>query len=393
MSYINVTTQSQLGQYCERLARCEWIALDTEFVSEQTYRPVLCLIQVAAQDELALIDAMAIDDVTPFWRVIAEPGHSTIVHAGRGEFEFCLRAVGQRPAGLIDVQIAAGLVGIEYPAGFRTLLYKVLGKTSGSEETRTNWRRRPLSDRQIQYALDDVRYLSAIYDTLHSRLNKLGRLGWLEEEMASWQDEAQWTLTQERWRRVSGNSALDWKSLAIVRELWRWRESEAQRRDCPPRRVLRDDLIIELAKRKTAELKRIRAVRGMERGDLNRLLPEIAECIRLATALPEPQRPAKSFHPGAPRLSVLGQFLCSALGSICRRADLAPGLVGTANDVRELIAYRAGETASDPPPRLAQGWRAEVVGHLFDDLLAGKKSVRVGDPASEYPLVFEDTHP
>jgi len=391
VSYVSVTTEGQLLQYCERLAGSDRIAFDTEFVSEQTYRPVLCLVQVAAGDELALIDAMAVDDLTPFWRAIAEPGHRTIVHAARGEFEFCLRAVGRRPADLFDVQIAAGLAGIEYPAGFRALLSKALGKRTANEETRTDWRRRPLSDRQIQYALDDVRYLLGIHDTLHSRLDKLGRLGWMDEEMATWQDETERSLSQERWRRVSGNSGLDRKSLAIVRELWRWRNSEADRRDCPPRRVLRDDLIVELAKRKTADLKRIGAVRGMERGDLKRLLPQIADRIRQAIALPEPEWPAKSSHQGNPRLSVLGQLLHAALGSVCRQNDLAPGLVGTPTDVRELIAYQTGRNADGSLPNLARGWRAEVVGNLFDDLLAGRKSIRVGDPASEYPLVFENT--
>jgi len=390
VSHINVTTDSQLQHHCKRWARCRWIAIDTEFVSERTYRPVLCLVQVATEAELALIDALAIQDMKPFWHAVAEPGHETIVHAGRGELEFCHRAVGRGPAGLFDVQIAAGLVGIEYPAGFRTLLYKVLGKTPSKEETRTDWRRRPLSDRQIQYALDDVRYLPAIHDTLRTRLQELGRLGWLEEEMVTWQQEAQHAFSRERWQRLSGKSALDRQGLAIVRELCRWRESEAQRRDQPPRRVLRDDLIIELAKRKTAELKRIRAVRGLERGDLKRLLPVIAECIRRALDSPEQDWPDRPPRESTPRHSVLGQFLWSALGSVCRQAELAPGLAGTPNDVRELIVYRTGHAADDPPPRLARGWRAEVIGNLFDDLLAGRKSIRIGDPASEHPLVFEN---
>ncbi|MFH1267335.1 MAG: ribonuclease D, partial [Planctomycetota bacterium] len=106
---------------------------------------------------------------------------------------------------------------------------------------------------------------------------------------------------------------------------------------------------------------------------------------------PEPEWPAKFLHQGGPRLSVLGQLLYAALGSVCRQNDLAPGLVGTPTDVRELIAYQTGRSADGSLPNLARGWRAEVVGNLFDDLLAGRKSIRVGDPASEYPLVFENT--
>lgn len=393
MPYLNITTDEQLRTYCERLAEAEWVAFDTEFVSEQTYRPVLCLVQVATPDQLALIDAMAVQDMTPFWEVIAQPSHETIVHAGRGEVEFCLRSVGRLPARLFDVQLAAGLIGIEYPAGFRTLISRILGQLSKKEETRTDWRRRPLSERQIQYALDDVRYLAAMRNRLHAELEQRERLDWLEEEMTAWLSEVEQAFTQERWRRVSGNSSLDRRSMAIVRELWHWRESEAERRDCPTRRVLRDDLIVELAKRKSADVKRIQAVRGLERGDLVRQLPKMAVCIDHALKLPDHELPPVFRHESVPQLSVLGQFLFAALGSVCRQVELAPGLVGNPNDIRELIAYQAGQITCVEPPRLARGWRAGVVGQLFDDLLSGRKAIRIADPDSDHPLVFEELSP
>ncbi|MEN6496711.1 MAG: HRDC domain-containing protein [Thermoguttaceae bacterium] len=393
VAYLNITTDQELQAFCDQLARCRWLAFDTEFVSEATYRPVLCLVQVATEGQLALIDALAVQDMTPFWEVVAQPSHETIVHAGRGEVEFCLRAVGRVPARLFDVQLAAGLIGIEYPAGFRTLIYRVLGQSSKKEETRTDWRRRPLSERQIQYALDDVRHLAALRDRLREELERRGRLGWLEDEMVAWQQEVEKAFTQERWRRVSGTSSLDRRGLAIVRELWRWREAEAQRRNCPTRRVLRDDLIVELAKRQSADVKRIQAVRGLERGDLTRHLPKLAACIDLALKLPEQELPEAFRHESVPQLSVLGQFLFAALGSVCRQADLAPGLVGNPNDIRELIAYRAGQINCSEPPVLARGWRAEVVGQLFDELLAGKKAIRIANPDSDHPLVFEELAP
>jgi len=391
--YQNITTEGQLREFCRDLPRHEAIAFDTEFVSEHTYQPVLCLIQVAAGQQLAVIDAMAMDDLSPFWEAIAEPGHETIVHAGRGEVEFSLQTIGRRPAGLFDVQIAAGLAGMEYPAAYSKLIGKLLGTPTQKHETRTDWRRRPLSQRQIEYALDDVRHLGPLRDNLHATLKRLGRLDWLAEEMDSWQDEVQRSFTQERWRRVSGNSGLDRRSLAIVRELWRWREAEAQRRNKPVRRVLRDDLIVELARRRSADPKRIRAVRGLERGDLRRRLDEIAAAIRRGLELPEADCPQAIRRERSPQYSVLGQFLFSALGSICRRSQLAPSLVGTPSDIRELIAFRTTAVAegsgSRKVPKLATGWRAEFVGRLFDDLLAGKRAVRIEDPTSNHPLVIE----
>jgi len=391
VDYQSITTDDQLLRYCRELSTADSIAMDTEFVAEHTYRPVLCLIQVAVGEQFSVIDPMGIEDLAPFWETIAAEGHETIVHAGRSDVEFCLQAIGRHPAGLFDVQLAAALVGMEYPAGYGTLIAKLLGDSSTKHETRTDWRRRPLSNRQIEYALDDVRYLHALRDTLQARLRELGRLDWFEQEMTEWQDEIRRAQTYERWRQVSGNSGLDHRSLAILRELWRWRETEAQRRDKPPRRVLRDDLIVELARRRTAEVKRIRAVRGLERGDLRRRLGEIAKCIQRGLDLPEDECPRIAPRKPKARLSVLGQFLFAALGSICREAHLAPNLVGTPADIRALIAYRTtGQLGrSARPPKLARGWRAEFVGRLFDDLLDGKTSIRVADPTSDHPLVFD----
>ena len=270
MDYEDITSDAQLRDYSRRLAEAPSIAFDTEFVSENSYSPVLCLVQAAANGRLAVIDALAVGDMRPFWEAIVAEGHQTVVHAGRGELEFCLQATGRLPERLFDVQVAAGLTGIEYPAGFGALVQKILGQSSPKHETRTDWRRRPLSKRQIEYALDDAVHLHPMCEALEARLRELGRLEWMEEEMADWKEELHRAAGQERWRRVSGQAGLDARSLAIVRELWKWRDAEARRRDQPARRVLRDDLLVELARRQTADVKRIRAVRGMERGDLLR---------------------------------------------------------------------------------------------------------------------------
>jgi ribonuclease D len=384
----HITTSKQLAEFVGRLADVETIAFDTEFVSEDTYRSDLCLIQVAVGSELVVIDPVSAGDTKAFWEAIADGRHETIVHAGREELVFCLTATGRRPSRLFDIQIAAGLVGYEYPAGYGALLAKLLGERPQKGETRTDWRRRPLSRQQIEYALDDVRFLPAMRDRLHEKLAAMGRLEWMQAEMTAWQDEVEAARSAERWRRVSGTNGLSSRSLAIVRELWRWRDAEAARRDSPVRRVLRDDLIVELAKRRSADPKQIRAIRGLERGDLQRLLPKISEHIAQALELPEAECPGTERRETPNQLNLLGQFLSAALSSICRSAQIAPSIVGTASDVRELIAFRLG-CGGDVPPILARGWRAEVVGQLIDDLLAGRKSIRIADPQSDHPLVFE----
>lgn len=391
MNYDNITTSAGLQQLCDELATADGIAFDTEFVAEHTYRPQLCLVQVAWSNRLAIIDTMELADITPFWEVLAAPGHATIVHAGREEIGFSLAAIGRPPAGLLDIQIAAGMVGYEFPAGYGSLTSKLLGIDLKKGETRTDWRRRPLSSQQLNYALIDVVYLEQMADKLRSIVDQLARAEWLDVEMKTWIAEVEEAFVRERWRRVSGINGLGPRGLAIVRELWRWREAEASRRDKPVKRVLRDDLIAEMAKRRSSDPKQIRAVRGMERGDLRNSLPEIAQCIQIALDLPDDQLPrgaGRSHVP--PQVNVLGQFLSSALGSICRRATIAPSMVGNPSDVRELIAYRLGYfREGDDPPSLAVGWRAEVVGKLIEDLLSGDVSIRIDDPHSDHPLVFE----
>ncbi len=390
-AYDLISSESALRQYCAELALAPVIGFDTEFVSEDTYRPQLCLVQVAAAGRLVVIDPLAVRDLTPFWQAVSTPEHSTIVHAGREELLFCLAATGQRPHDLFDLQIAAGLAGYEYPAGYGSLMNRLLGEKLNKGETRTDWRRRPLSVQQLEYAVNDVRYLEPMRDQLRSRLEVLGRAAWMRDEMADWQNDVEASMTRDRWRRMSGSSGLSARGLAIVRELWLWREEEAQRRNQPTRRVLRDDLILELAKRRSADPQQMRAIRGMERGDLVRAMPRISAAIAQALALSEDHLPRAPIRNVSDQFAVLGQFVSSALGSICRAANLAPSIVGTASDVRDLLAYRLGVAGSDQmdPPSLAVGWRAEVVGHVIDDLLAGKLTIRIRDPLADEPLSFE----
>jgi len=365
--------------------------LDTEFISEDTYRPQLCLVQVATDDTLAVIDPLAVEDLRPFWHLLADPTRATIVHAGREEVSFCLTAIERSPHRLFDTQIAAALVGADYPAGYAALVTRFLGQRPGKGETRTDWRRRPLSEAQIQYALEDVRYLLPLRDRLYDALQSRGRVAWMRTETDVWHDALVAARSRRRWRRVSGISGLSPRSMAIVRELWIWRDDEARKRNVPARRVLRDDLIIEIAKRRSADIKKIRSVRGLNRPPLAQRIPQLAACVERALQLDDDVLPQRARRDTPPQLNLIAQFLTSALSSICRQAEVAPSIVGTASDVRELIAYRLGYGPNDPEqlPVLAQGWRTDVVGSKIDDLLAGKLSIRIVDPTSNQPLVFE----
>jgi len=318
------------------------------------------------------------------------------VHAGREEFLFIWRTLGDPPAHWCDVQIAAALTGMEYPAALGTLVGKLLGHTLPKGETRTDWRRRPLSRQQLDYAINDVLYLHEIHKQLWDRLDELDRRTWYQEEIAQWQTDVVATESQERWRRVSGISGLKSKALAIVRELWRWREEVARSRNRPPKRILRDDLIVELARRGTADVKRIRSVRGFNRGDLKKHMDDIADCIQRALDLPKEDLPGKKGRDVPKQLTVISQFLATALGSVCRRARVAPSITGSVQDMRELVAYllkMPGWTNLQQPPKLDRGWRADVVGNKIERLLEGRLTIGISDPLSDEPLEFHDAQP
>jgi ribonuclease D len=390
--YDLVTTESQLGALVDRLAAHSHVAFDTEFVSEHTYRSQLCLIQVAAPDTLAVIDTLKVRELDPFWRLLTEPGRTTVVHAGREEMGFILQAIKARPSSLFDVQVAAGLVDHDYPAGYASIVRRFLNLPTNTGETRTDWRQRPLTPAQLEYALDDVRHLEKLWRKLEDKLTSSGRSDWMQDEMQSWQAEVEESFIRKRWRRVSGLSGLSRRELAIARELWHWRDSVAESRDMPPKRVLRDDLLVELCKRKSADERQISAIRGMQRSDLRHILRGLSEAIQRGLDLPDEECPGGEKHRAPPpQLAVLGQFLATAVAGVCRQMHLAPALVGTSSDMRDLLAYKLGYWDADDErvPLLASGWRADVVGSLVDDLLSGKASLRIGDVRSHDPLVID----
>lgn len=385
-----ITTAGELDEYVAQLHDAPTIAFDTEFVSEYTYRPVLCLIQVAVGDDLVVIDPIEVGDVTPFWSVISSGDHETIVHAGRQELLFCMHACGSGPKNLFDIQLAAGFMGLEFPASYGNLVQKLLAERPQKAEARTDWRRRPLTDRQIDYALADVAHLQAMRDVLHARLEELDRLHWMHDETQTWQAEVDASRTRERWRKVSGSSGLARRDLAILRELWRWREAEAERRDVPARKVLRDDLLVEVSRRRSDDVKRIRLVRGLEGKGRGIDIGALAASVRRGLDLADSECPTTMKSEPGRKLATLSQFLTAALTAVCRNANMATQLVGTASDVRELIGHRLEphRAPANETPALLAGWRGEVVGKVLDELIDGTLSIRIENPRDEQPLNF-----
>lgn len=390
MNYETIISAEQLAEFCERISSEPVIGFDTEFVSEDCYRPELCLIQVAAGKHLAIIDPYPVGDTQPFWDLLATPGRIIVAHAAREEIRFTYRFTGKTIAGLFDTQLAAGFVGIEYPASLGTLVQKLVNVTLPKGETRTNWRHRPLTNEQLEYALHDVTNLHIMYQKICTQIEQLDRMSWVEEETQRLQQKVMDAEEAENWQRVSGSSGLKPRQLEIVRQIWRWREAIAKSKDQLPRRVMRDDLIVELAKRGSADAGKIRSIRGLERRNYHDQYEDIAEAIQAGLNTPEDDLPRRSRGRSRATSPMLSQFLSTAIACISRQHKIAPAIVGNSDDVKDLLAYELTPRRGSLVPTLLEGWRGDIVGKNFRKILAGKLAIRVADLEEDQPLEFFD---
>ncbi len=387
-----ITTRPQLRDLIGRLRDSGRFAFDTEFVSEETFEPVLCLIQVAAADVLAVIDPEAVGDVSSFWELVQDPAMNVVMHAAGEDLRICHLRTGKLPERVFDVQIAAGMVGLSYPLSLSNLASQVLDVTLSSSETRTDWRRRPLSQAQLEYALDDVRYLLGIADRLIDRLGALGRLDWAEAEFRDQAREIARRADADRWRRLPGLHQLSRRGLEAARRLSDWREDVARKRNRPLRQIMRDDLLTAIAKRMPRNKRDLEALRDFNRPALLSHGQEILEVLDQARGVSEdalPELPDR--HEEPPGVSTITNLLSAALAQCCAHNQIAGSLVGSVADLKQLVRWRLDEPR-DPnrPPALLDGWRRELCGQVLLDVLEGKVALRVVDPMSEYPVALEN---
>jgi ribonuclease D len=387
-----VTQPEELAACCEHLAASRCFGLDTEFVGEDTYHPRLCLIQAATSQRLFLIDPLSAGPLDAFWELVVDPVNLVVVHAGREEVRLCHLWSGRTPGNLFDLQLAAGLVGMVYPLGHGSLVSQVLGIRLAKGETLTEWRTRPLTRAQIRYAFDDVRYLLHVWQRLSARLEVLGRTEWAREEFARLTTQAtpgepRLVTGTDRWRRIRGLGSLDRRRLAMVRELFAWREELAARNNRPARTIVRDDLLVEIARRNPTRERDLHVVRGLAKRDLTAII----QVVQRARELPLETCPTVTERDqDPPQVGLVGYIAAAALGDFCARNHLAANLVATSQDVKLLVRARYQGSSLPAESLLTHGWRAaHVLPHLLA-VLEGRRSMRIADPRSDAPLAYGD---
>ncbi|MCA8999259.1 MAG: HRDC domain-containing protein, partial [Planctomycetaceae bacterium] len=263
-----ITSQIEFDSLCQRIRNAGIVAFDTEFVSESYHRPRLCLLQFGVDGETLAVDPFAVDNLHPWWELMVDNETTVIVHGGREEIRFCQFATQQRPRRLVDVQIAEGLLSRGFPISYSNLVQRVLGKSlQHGKETRTDWQQRPLADQQLRYALEDVRHLTQVWRTQQMSLTKTERFEWAEAEFERFIDGVLAEEERDGWLRLSGWSRLNRREMAVARELYLWRLGEAELTNRPQKRILRDDLVLELARRQPKTVRELNMTRDMNRRD------------------------------------------------------------------------------------------------------------------------------
>jgi ribonuclease D len=376
-----VTDKRALESLCHTLRQSSRLALDTEFVGEDTFIPRLELIQVATATTAAVIDFPAVQasgSLDAFLELIGDPKIEKVVHAGRQDLDLFATHAGQIPKPFFDTQIAAAMVGYGAQVAYANLVQRIHGTKLAKAHTFTNWSARPLSDDQIAYALEDVEFLLSIHTHLQDRLSAFGRLEWVNEEFARLEAAVgeKSREPQERYQRIRGWDTLKPKGAAVLRELAAWREAEARRRNVPRGRVMRDEVLLQLARHPPKVVNDLRGLRGIHSSEVDRQGEQLLATITSALALPSsawPEVPRE--RKPDPESTGIVELLQAVLKARAAEEGIAPTMLATSADLQTLVEGKQNRATLDVP--ILRGWRRQLAGELLLQVLDGTVTITV----------------
>jgi ribonuclease D len=368
-----IDDSNALAELCQQLAHADWIAVDTEFLRERTYRPELCLIQLATPELAACVDPLAIN-IDPLLDVLYNSNITKVFHAAGQDLEIFYTLRGSVPTPLFDTQIAAPLLGHQEQMGYARLVEAVLGVELEKSHSRTDWSRRPLSAAQISYAADDVIYLAQLYPALRDELTRLGRLDWLAGEFAALADADRYDKPlEDLWQKIRGVERMKGATLAVIQALAAWREETARSANLPRNWLMKDDALVDIAKLKPANADELSQVRGISEGTRKRHEAALLALVREAVGqkprpLPKQKRKAKLSN----QEDALVDFLAAFVRLRADQHDINAGLLASRKELEQLVTDGSG-------PLCQPGWKRHLVGAELQELLAGKAGLLVHD--------------
>jgi len=360
----------QLPELCNKIQQAPWIALDTEFLREKTYYPVFCLLQIATPEWVVCVDPIALPDLSELFSVINDPKIVKVLHSCRQDLEIFYQITGEVTYPVFDTQIAAPLLGFQENPGYAMLVSNFLNVNLSKAHTRTDWSVRPLSEDQIQYAADDVIYLCKIYTKMCEQLEELGRLDWLDKDFEALKNKELYQISPiNAWLKVKGRKRLTGKQLSIVQVLTEWRERTAQAENRPKNWLVRDDLMLELAKLQPStveELAKIRSINERSVKRYGRVICKLIDEAKNSSPIPMTDK-NKSAKKTANQEAIL-----DVLTAVVRmRADensLNPMILAGRKDLEKLLFEEEDNL-------ILSGWRYSMVGKELQGLLKGQYSL------------------
>ncbi len=351
-------TQS-LAAFCQRLKSATFVTVDTEFMREKTYFPQLCLVQLAGPDEAHAVDPLAPGiDLAPLFELMADTAVLKVFHAARQDIEIFVNLTGAVPTPLFDTQVAAMVCGFGDAVGYETLASQLAKARIDKSMRFTDWSKRPLSDKQVQYALADVTHLRVAYEKLVRKLEKNGRVEWLSDEIALLTDPGTYRVDPDNaWRRLKPRSSSP-RFLAVLKELAAWREREAQERDLPRQRVLRDEALTEIAAHHPSDTNGLGLTRGIGKGLVEGKMGQgILEAVRRGLAVPDAECPTPPERVDVPKgLGPVVELLKVLLKMKCDEHGVAQKLLANSADIDAIAADDDADVAA------LRGWRRELFG-------------------------------
>jgi ribonuclease D len=367
-----ITDSATLAAFCTRLRGESFVTVDTEFMRDRTYWPRLCLVQVGGEDEAAAIDPLAPGiDLAPLLDLMGDTAVLKVMHAARQDLEIFYR-LGRMPLPLFDTQVAAMVCGFGEEVAYDTLVSRLAKAHLDKSSRFTDWARRPLTPAQITYALGDVTHLRTVYRALVEEIERRGRTAWVEEELSGLTDPALFEPpAEEAWKRLKIRTR-DRQFLAIVQELATWREQEARRRDLPRARIIRDDLLMEVAASRPRSAEELRS---LERVNVDReSAAGIVATVAKALAIPKDQLPRLPEQVQLPRgIGPTVDLLRVLLKQRSEAEDVAQRLIATGSD---LEAIAADDQAQVPA---LHGWRLDLFGRDALALKRGDLALTTGE--------------
>jgi ribonuclease D len=380
-----LTTPEELAGLAVEIRSAGRLALDTEFVWERTYRPILGVVQVATGRTEAVIDAVALGDLSALFALLRDPALPVVVHGGGQDLEIFTNLMGEPVRGVVDTQVVAAFLGYGLQVGLSMLLERVLKVRLRKDQTYTDWTRRPLRPEQLAYAREDVAHLLPLYDRLRGELERRGRVGWVEEELRTLEEPDRFARMpdEERYRTVKGWQRLGGRDLAVLRELAAWRERSAARANIRPNFIANDIVLTSLAARPVASVEELRQVRGLTSGTVDRHARGLLGAMRAgvecpAERWPEPPERVRRRSP-PPGLSAL---LRAAVQAVAEREEIAPEVIASGRDIDALgsFAVSPGDGRVLEHLEVTRGWRRNLVGDTLLAIARGQMAMRY-DPA------------